>query len=155
MKIRRSFITGVALYGLMVMLAFAAEPQKDPFRACDDNGNSWFDQMCIRVHAGVRTTFIITKSDSVRTTVMSDSSLSMVLFDNILDRDAIVVFADQPAYWTDRDGHDTTAMWNSRGATWNDTMAIRLPFSNVESGRYEFALKAGEEAFSKTVIIMR
>jgi len=155
MGIQRFFIEGVTLCGLIALSACATGARDNRFPQCDDDGDPWFEKYCVVVQGGVRTTIIMTKSDSTGSMIRSDSSLSYILFDNKLDRDGIVIFTAQPAYWRERGSHDSTAFWNGPTAAWNDTTAIWLPFPDIGSGPYEIRLESGDEVYFDTLLIMR
>lgn len=110
----------------------SAQAGQGVFVPCDNDGDPWIERYCIRVESDIRTTITMTSSDS---------KLSFVLFDNMLDRDCLIVFRSQPDFWQHEDSTDASK--------------IILPFPATPTGRYNIVVKTTDTTFNDTLVIMR
>jgi hypothetical protein len=122
---------------LLVLLAVAgyiglAQSANMVFVSCDRNGDPWYDKYCIQTEAQIRTTVTLRKVDT---------TLSFVLFDNILDRDCLLAFRSQPGFW--------------QGETRGDSSELVLPFPALPSGQYRMEVRAEDRLWIDTLVIMR
>jgi hypothetical protein len=156
MKYRKVFMASAVMCSMMlVVLVGTIGADSNRFPQCDDDGNPWFEEYCVLIEEGIHTTITITKYDSMGAIAKSEGGPSFILFDNILDRDGIIIFTKQPEYWQRRGDHDTSATWNRQDADLNDSTAIWLPFPDIGSGLYVIKLQSGQETYLDTFLIMQ
>jgi hypothetical protein len=148
MKIELKSILALTLFCLMISAGHRIEAGDYPFSSCDNDGDPWNERFCVLVKGGVHTTITLNWKEAANCQEEGDSTASYILFDNILDRDGILVFVGQPYFWQDMKTHDIA------GAL-DDSTAIWLPFPDIPSGIFEIKMECGQEKYYKKFLMMK
>lgn len=128
----------MSLLTLIIGLLFLAESTclaqtgQEIFVQCDKDGDPWIESYCILIEGETPTTV---------TMMGVDSSTSFTLFDNILDRNCLLVLRTQPDFWQTVDSTDSSK--------------IVLPFPVVSSGRYYIEVRTSDTAVVDTLVLLR
>ena len=128
----RELITVAALFWVTMAPGIFGGVDAAP-QPCNEDKGPWIVEYCITVRGGIHTSVTMTKTDS--------TTVSYVLFDNLLDRDCTLVLKCQPVFWQSRQPVDS--------------LRITLPFPDAPSGIYEVKVSSGDEVSLDTLVLMK